>query len=166
MDPRVKATQAQLQHEFDAETRLASLLTESSRAQLHALSTRDQLKKLEATAKGTIAQSIKDLDKQLDPLLGSGNEDSDEGSANPDLGSVNQDVLSLYKEVGQSDTAPTPAQMQALAKLEQELGPLMQRWKQIDANLTQLNSQLKNAQLPPVNPELKPETQAAQANEE
>jgi photosystem II stability/assembly factor-like uncharacterized protein len=166
IDPRVKATQVQLEQEFNAETRLASMLTESSKAELHALSTRDQLKKLEASAKGAIAKSIKDFDERLNPLLGGKKKDSDEDNSQPDLGSVNLEVFSLYKSVGQADAAPTPAQMQAIAKVEQELNPLVQRWEQINGSLSELNSQLKNANLPPVNPELKPETQAARANEE
>ena len=164
MDPRVKATKAQLQQEFNAETRLASMLTESSKAELHALSTRDQLKKLTASAKGTVVQSINNLNEQLDPLLGAEKKDSEDDK--PNLGSVNLALLSLYKGVGQADAAPTSSQMQAIAQLEQELSPLMRHWEQINTDLAQLNSQLKNANLSPVNPELKPTTEAAQANEE
>jgi hypothetical protein len=151
MDPRVKATPAALQQQFQTLTRLSSLLGDSSKAALQAKSAQEQLQK--TSASGTASDSAKALEKRIGELL----EGGEEPNAAPGLATVNESIYTLYNIVGQVDAAPTPAQLQAVDAAAQQLPSLLQQWQAIlTKDLPTLNQQLKSAGASEINPESAP----------
>ncbi len=161
MDPRVKASAAELQQQFELETRLAALLTDSSQAVMQAQSLRQQAKKL-ATANARLAAQLNNFAQTLKQLL-DGAEENGAGAAaaSPGMNGVNGDIGTLYAAVEQSDAAPTQAQSQAASALERKLALLLQRWSGIRTHdLPTLNSQLRSASLPELHLDLAPQPEA------
>ena len=70
MDPRVKTSTAGLERKFQLETRLASLLTQTSEAVQQAGSIRDPLQKLTQQATGSMRDSVQTFQNKLMALLG------------------------------------------------------------------------------------------------
>src|SRR6202040_2699855 len=65
MDPRVQASSASLEKKFQLEMRLASLLSQTSKAVMQAGSIRDPLQKLSQQATGTAHDSIQAFQAKL-----------------------------------------------------------------------------------------------------
>ena len=146
MDPRVTASPADLEKQFDLEMRLASELTVSTEAVTQARSVVDQLHKLENQS-GALSESIKALDQKVGTIL-RGPTPAVPGASEPTLTRASAAVDALYTGVGQADAAPTTAQINAAADTERDLSALMKRWDEIkNSDLPALNRQLKNAQL-------------------
>jgi hypothetical protein len=164
MDPRVKTPWAGLQQQFQLETKLAAMLTNSSQAVMEAKSIRDQVKKLAAQASGPAAEALKNLDKQTSALLEK--PESSGGTQATDLTTVNGNISTLYGAIGQADVAPTGAQTTAVAAAERDLTTIMKQWDGVRNELTRVNQQLKAGNLPEVNPETQPTTDADQVDEE
>jgi hypothetical protein len=160
MDPRAKATAADLERQFALEMRLASMLTDSSLAIMQAKSIREQLQKL----KQPMSDSIKAFDQKLTTILeGSG----DAATKEPALSQVNEDVAGLYGAVGQASAAPTAAQQNAAAAAEHDLGIVMKVWNQLKAtDLAAINAQLKSAGQAEIRLESNPQMEGAAPNEE
>ena len=153
MDPRVKATSADLQRQFQVAGRLSSLLSDTSKPVIQAKSIKEQLKKLQPT--GATADAVKAFEKKLNEVLEGG-----EGTQSPGLATVNESVSGLYTAVGQVDAAPTAAQLSAADALEKEAPGLLQRWQSvIGSDLPALNRELKAAGLPEINPDRSPSQQ-------
>ena len=70
MDPRVKTSTAGLEKKFQLETRLASLLSETSRAVMQAGSLHEPLEKLSQQATGAAHESVKAFQTKLAAVLG------------------------------------------------------------------------------------------------
>jgi hypothetical protein len=69
--------------------------------------------------------------------------------------------------VGQSDAAPTAAQINAAADAEHNFSAVMKRWEEIKkTDLAALNRQLRGANLPEINLESNGQADEAQANME
>ena len=151
MDPRVKAAPAALQQQFQTLTRLASLLSDSSKAVLQAKAVEEQLETTPANA--AASDSAKALQKRITALLEGG-----EGpNAAPGLSTVNESIYTLYNTVGQVDAAPTAAQLQAVDAAAQQLPDLLQQWQSIlTKDLPALNQQRKGAGVPEINPDAVP----------
>ena len=147
MDPRVKATTAALQQQFQLTTRLSSLLSDGSKAVMQANSVQEQLQKLQAS--GSAADAVKAFQKKVTGLLEGG-----EAATGPALGEANDNVYALYNTVGQVDAGPTAAQVSAADSLAKALPGLLGQWQSMmTKDLPALNQQLKGAGLPEVNPE-------------
>src|SRR6202041_3143261 len=69
IDPRVKATAADLEQQFQTQNRLASVITSSTHAIQEARSLHDQLGKLSADPNDSLVTSFKDLDKKVSAIL-------------------------------------------------------------------------------------------------
>jgi hypothetical protein len=164
MDPRVKTPIAGLQQQFQLETKLASMLTSSSQAVLQAKSIRDQVKKIAGQASGRAAEALKSLDKNVSTLLEK--PDSAPSSAPPDLTTIDGNISTLYSTIGQADVAPTAAQANAAAEAERDLALAIKQWDAVRSELTQVNQQLKAANLPEINPQAEPATDPNQTDEE
>ncbi|MGH9713336.1 MAG: WD40/YVTN/BNR-like repeat-containing protein [Candidatus Acidiferrales bacterium] len=147
MDPRVKASSADLEAMFRLQTRLAGLMTYSSTAILQARSAREQLEKL-GTQPSAASDAIKALDKKLEAILEGAGETDAGKTPEKALKDVNGDVYSLYMAVDRADAAPTPAQQKAAAEIENDLAPVSKRWEEIKStDIPALNRQLKGANL-------------------
>jgi photosystem II stability/assembly factor-like uncharacterized protein len=159
MDPRVNTPPAGLEQQLSLETRLASELAASTEAVRQARSVLDQLHKISARSSGALAESIKALDQKAGTIL-DGPKPAVAGAApEPSLTRENEAVGTLYGSVGQADTAPTAAQVNAAAEAEHELSAVMKRWEEIKkSDLPALNSQLKSANLDGINLESKLQT--------
>ena len=155
LDPRVKASPAELEAMFKLQTRLARMMTASSEAILQARSIREQLEKLTAQATGAASDAIKALDKKIAAILDGSGEPAAAKPAEKNLKAVNDDIYTLYTAVDRADAAPTPAQEKAASAIEADLRPVMKRWEELKTtDLAALNRQLKSASLPEIRNEI------------
>jgi len=165
MDPRVKASPADLQKEFLQEMELASAVTQSSEAVMQARSLREQIGKSVSSANGSLKTSLTDLDKKLSALL-EGDHALESVEKTPALTTTNSDLTALYGAIGNADAAPTVAQVGASEKAQSTLTTLLSRWKQLKIQLPALNSQLRQAALPELQLDLPPQEQGGGEDEE
>ena len=172
MDPRVTATDAELRQQFELETRLASLMTHSSRAVNQARSVREQIKKIEDRATGKLSASLSELDQSIATLQEDKAKSGASGSAAPEspktkLSAANAEAGDLYGQVGSADAAPTAAQIEATTSLETDLNLLLQQWDALKAKtISDLNRKLHAAKLDELRPELPPRQEEPGNNEE
>jgi hypothetical protein len=156
MDPRVKTSAAGLQKKFQGETRLASLLTETSQAVLQAGSIRTQLEKLKPESADT-KKAVEDFQKTLTELLGAPGGFFAPPSAEVTLSRINGEASALYQSVWQADAEPTSAQTAAADKTEHESADVLARWNQLkNSDVPALNRVLRQGQVPEVQIEASP----------
>jgi photosystem II stability/assembly factor-like uncharacterized protein len=159
MDPRVKIPALGLEQQFHLQTRLASVLTRSSEAVLQARSIREQLQKLLDQSSGPLRESITALEKKAAAVLGTSEESF--GSVSPELtlNRLNNDASILYDIVDKADATPTTAQVKAAAETERDLSVVMNQWDELKAaDLAALNRQLRDAALPEIQLQSRPQT--------
>ncbi|MFY9950641.1 MAG: glycoside hydrolase [Candidatus Sulfotelmatobacter sp.] len=151
MDPRVKISTAGLERKFQLETRLASLLSETSQAVQQAGSIRDPLQKLTQQATGSVRDSVQIFQNKLMALLGApagflappGNENT--------LIRTNSQIAVLYGQIWQVDADPTASQSEAFAAIERDTSDVMKRWDAFrTTDLPALNHSLSGANLPEI----------------
>jgi hypothetical protein len=165
MDPRVKTPASGLEQQFQLSQKLASYISQSSVAVLQAKSVQEQVAKLKPT--GALADALKAFNAKVTAALEGPENPPANSPKPPSLSSVNGDAYSLYGMIGQADVAPTSAQVQAVAKLDGEIPVALNQWSQImKTDLPAINTQLKQAGLPEINPELKPVDGESQGDEE
>ncbi|MGE5725106.1 MAG: glycoside hydrolase, partial [Acidobacteriota bacterium] len=161
MDPRVKTPPAGLEQQFQAEVRLASMMTQVAEGVLQARSAADQLHKLAAQASGPVKDAITAFESKLAAVAGKPGGFSTPPSAQVTLTRLNGEVTTLYGDVDRADAAPNLAQVNAVAETERDFAALMQRWSALkNTDLPSLNRQLQGASLPEV------QLSAAPANDE
>jgi photosystem II stability/assembly factor-like uncharacterized protein len=150
MDTRVPISEAGLARKFQLETRLAAILSETSRAVMQAGSIREPLQKLSQRASGPSRDAVQALQTKLAALLGAA------GFAAPPVDAVtltrvNGQVAPLYGQVWQVDAEPTLAQSEAGAAIEHDASDAMKRWDAIkSSDLPTLNRALRAVKLPEV----------------
>ena len=167
MDPRVKTSAAGLQKKFQAETRLASIMTESAQALLQGGSIRNQLEKVSAQANGTTKDAIENFQKKLTALLGAPGGFFAPPSQEVTLGRVNGQASTLYMQVWQPDAEPTSAQMEALSATEHDSADVMKRWNDFkNSDLPALNKMLRKSNAPEVKLEADLHPEEPQVDEE
>jgi photosystem II stability/assembly factor-like uncharacterized protein len=151
MDPRIQISAAALEKKFQLETRLASLLSQTTGAVLQAGSIREPLQKLGQQAAGSTRDSVQAFQAKLAAILG-----SSPGFAAPPadavtLTRVNALVAALYGQVWQADTEPTVAQTKAGLDTDHDVSDVMQRWDALKtSDLPALNRALHGANLPEI----------------
>ncbi len=160
MDPRVKVSREGLDKKFQAETRLASLVTECSEAIFQATSLRDQLEKLDARPNAaSMPKATKDpveaFHGKLAVLLGAPGglpPASDEAT----LSRVNNQASGLYGQVWQVDAEPTASQQEALAVVERDSAEVLKRWNDLkNSDLPALNRLLRESNIPEIRIDMK-----------
>jgi photosystem II stability/assembly factor-like uncharacterized protein len=155
MDPRVKTPTLGLHKKFDAETRLAAIVTDSSRAVLEGNSIRQQLEKIQLPANQKDA--VETFQKKLSALLGAPGGFFAPPSPEVTVSRVNGDASTLYQQVWGVDAQPTASQTEALTKVEAEATDVLKRWKEFKSiDLPALNRQLKESHTPEIRPETEP----------
>lgn len=148
MDPRVKASAADLDQLFQAQSRLAAMVTQSTRAINEAHSLHNQLEKLFSPSNDPLSASFKELDKKASAVLTGSTADA--GMA-PSLTGVNGAVSALYAELDRADAKPTSAQMEAVAKIERDFSVARKQWEELKSqDLPALNRQLHAANRPEI----------------
>jgi photosystem II stability/assembly factor-like uncharacterized protein len=152
-DPRVEASAAALQQQFQLATTLSSMVSDGSHAALQARSVKEQLRELSGRAKGSVARAIGALEAKVTGLLG-GDSAEDDASSLSTLDPLVHAVLGLYETVEQADAAPTAAQVRVASTLEERLGGLRQQWQTIlTQEIPALNRKLQAAGLPVLRPD-------------
>jgi photosystem II stability/assembly factor-like uncharacterized protein len=143
MDPRVKISTADLERQFQTQSRLASVMTQSTHAIQEARSLHDQLDHLSSDPNDSLATSFKDLDKKVSAILqGSAGDDG----AQPSLASVNGSATAVYAELDRADARPTSAQAEAVSKIEKDFATVAKQWDHLKSqDLPALNGQLRAA---------------------
>jgi hypothetical protein len=165
MDPRVKTSVAGLQKKFQAETRLASLISDSSRHTLEGASMHEQLQKEHAPA--SVTAGIQAFDKKLTDLLGKPGGSFAPPSPEVTMNRLNSEASALYQQVWQADAEPTTSQIEALTATEHEAADLEKRWKDFtDTELPDLNRLLHDAKAPEIHPQIDSRHEDPQMDEE
>ncbi|MGA7615195.1 MAG: glycoside hydrolase, partial [Thermoanaerobaculia bacterium] len=128
MDPRVKASHADLQEQYGIEHRLAGLMAESTRATAAARSIREQIAKLTPRAKGAVAKDLAAVDQKVKVILEGPPKEQKGTSTAPILGQLQGTAGQLYGQIGQVDAAPTAAQREAAATVQRDLRIALDNW--------------------------------------
>ena len=151
MDPRVKTSAEGLQKKFAIESRLASMMTESSRATAQAGAIREQLTKASAQASAASKEEIDAFQKKLSGVVGASGGFFAPPSEQVTLSRVNAAVAALYQQVWQVDAEPTASQTDALATAERDMKDVVARWNALkSSDLPALNRSLHESNLPEV----------------
>ncbi len=163
MDPRVKASATDLEQLFQTESRLASMMTESTRAIAEARSLHEQLEKLSSQPSDPLAASFKELDKKASAVLAG---PADGAATEPTLTRVNASVTALYAELDRADAKPTSAQAEVVAKIEKDFSIVKKQWDDLKSqNLAALNRQLHSANRPEVQLETHSDTDESEGRD-
>jgi photosystem II stability/assembly factor-like uncharacterized protein len=149
IDPRVKTSLAGLQQQFKLSKDLYTQLLTLSPAAEQAAELRKQLKDLQSKATGESLATIKALDQKLQALAGGATRRPGAGTEPPTLGNLKTKYLTLFGVFQEADVAPSTQAAAAVAELQKQLPPLMDRWTTLKAqDIPALNQQLKGANLP------------------
>jgi hypothetical protein len=160
MDPRVKTSPANLQQQFKLSNDLYTQLLTLSPAAEQIVAVRKQLKDLQTHATGDALAAINALDQKLQALAGGATRRPGPETEPPTLGGLKTKFLTLFGVFQEADVAPSTQAVAAVADLEKQLPPLMDRWNLVKSqDLPALNKLLKGANLP----ELKLESALAPA---
>ena len=165
MDPRVKISAEGLQKKFQAETRMASIMTESAQALLQGGSIRSQLEKVSANA--STKEAVENFQKKLTALMGAAGGFFAPPSQEVTLGRVNGQAGTIYMQVWQADAEPTSAQVEALSATERDSADVMKRWNDFkNSDLPALNKMLRESNAPEVKLEADLHPEETQVDEE
>ena len=152
MDPRVKASAADLQEEFDLSWKLYQLRLKLAPIGKKFDSIATELTKLRARA-AERPDVTQNLEAFAQTLLKFGPPHPRPG-APPSL-FVLESTRRLFNEIEESDAAPTAVVKATVADLDPKIGRLMAAWRQLlESDLPALNQQLKQAGLPEIKTEI------------
>ncbi len=156
MDPRVKASPAEIQQQFETAMRLLDMINSTYEATAEARALGDSLETLSKQAAGPLPASIAELKRTVGAILES---PARKGAlAQPALNTVSGAVGGLYGAVEGVDAAPTASQLAALKTAESDFATVMKRWNEIKTTkLASLNQQIRRAKLPEIRIEPKPQ---------
>ncbi len=167
MDPRVKTSPAGLEKKFQAETRIATIMTDSTPAVLQGRSIRAQLDKLKAQASAATKDAIETSEKKLTALLGVPAGFFAAPTQEVNLSRINGEAGTLYQQIWQADAEPTSSQMGALSATEHEASDLLKRWSDFkSSDLPALNRLLRESKVPEVQLEADLHQEEPQVDEE
>ena len=167
MDPRVKASPADLQKQFELEMKVASGVSQSSEALTQARSIHEQITKLLGALTGQLKDSLTTLGKKVSELLEGDKDTTAGGMKEPALTDTTTNLIALYKAIDQADAAPTVAQIDASTKNEAALETKMAKWNELkNRDIPALNQQLRTAGLPALQLDLPPQQQEGGEDEE
>ena len=156
MDPRVKASAAGLQEQFDLSWRLYQLRLKLAPVGKKFDDVAEQLTKLKARAAERPDLTEK-LESFVQTLTKFGPPHPRPG-APPSLFVLNS-TTQLFDDIQGADAAPTAATKAAVADLETKAGPVMETWRKLlESDLPALNQELKQAGFAEI------KTEADQAN--
>jgi len=166
MDPRVKTSALGLQNKFQAETKLASTMSATTKALREGASVREQLEKL-SSADSPARNAVQDFEKKLNPLLGAPGGFFAPPSEEVTISRVNGQAATLYQQVWQADAEPTSSQMRALAMINHDGADVLKRWSEFKSSeLPALNRQLRESKAPEIQPEPDSQHDQTQLDEE
>jgi photosystem II stability/assembly factor-like uncharacterized protein len=152
MDPRVKASVADLQEQFDLSWKLYQLRLKLAPIGRKFDEIAEQLTKLKAKAaeRPDVTQELEAFGQTLMKF----------GPPRPRQGAppslfVLESTTRLFNEIENADAAPTAAVKAAVADLDAKVGPAMDAWRKLlESDLPALNQQLKQAGFPEIKTEI------------
>jgi len=151
MDPRVNISFDALHKKFDAETRVAAIVSRTSQALIQAGLIRDQLDKLSTQPNVPSEHVGEGLQKKIAALAGNPGGFFAPPSPDVTLSRVNGQAGALYIQIWQVDTEPTSAQTDALPAIEHDSAGVMKRWDELkNSDLPALNRILRDAKVPEI----------------
>ncbi|HLY62925.1 MAG TPA: glycoside hydrolase [Terriglobia bacterium] len=161
MDPRVKATRDGLVRQFTLEQQLVVIMNETYDMNAQARSALEQLRKLAPQASGATGDAISAADKKVSAVLGGGGGFFAAVSPVPTLGRVAGGTGALYGAVGNADAAPTKSLISGYAEVARDFADVMKKWDELKkVDFPALNQKLRQANLPEIKLEKKPQTEA------
>jgi photosystem II stability/assembly factor-like uncharacterized protein len=167
MDPRVQVSSAALGKKFQFEMRLASLLSETSKALLQAGSLHDPLENVSHQATGPTLDSVHAFQSNLAAIVGASADFAAPPANEITLTRVNGQVALLYGQLWQADAEPTVAQTEAIAAAEHDAAEVTVRWNVLkNSDLPALNRALHDANLPEIQIEADPHQEDSGMDEE
>ncbi|HXH68256.1 MAG TPA: hypothetical protein VNI81_13715, partial [Candidatus Limnocylindrales bacterium] len=118
-------------------------------------SVRDQLKVSLKQAKGKLAESLEDLDKQCAALAGAATSTffgtPPNGKQPENFSTINQHFGQLLGIADSADAAPTTQASKVFAALNEDLSALLKRWTDLKQNtVPKLSSELQKAGFSPL----------------
>jgi photosystem II stability/assembly factor-like uncharacterized protein len=148
MDPRVKASPADLQNQFNVSWQLYQLRLKLAPIGKKFHDIAEQLTKLKGRAaeRPEVTQKLEEFAQTLTQF----------GPPHPRPGAppslfVLESATRLFDEIQSADAAPTAAVKEAVADLQRKVGPLMGAWRKLlDVDLPALNQQLKATGFPEI----------------
>jgi photosystem II stability/assembly factor-like uncharacterized protein len=162
MDPRISTPLAELAKQFEMQSGAVEGMNESYETLEQVQSVRAQLKDRAAKAgKGAAANAIAALDKQAAEIEG-GTQSAffglpPSGIQLETLSTLNQHFGAILAVADSADAAPTAQATAVYKELEGALESLLSRWKKLrQEEIPSLNTLLKNANLPAIDPNLSP----------
>jgi photosystem II stability/assembly factor-like uncharacterized protein len=167
MDPRVTASLTELARQFEMQSGSVEGMNESYEMLEQVKSVRAQLKDRAAKAgKGALSNAIAALDKQAAELEGGTQSNfygvPPSGRQAENLSTLNQHFGATLALADSADAAPTTQATAAYKELENALESLLGRWSKLrNDEIPALNTQLKNTNLPPVDPNQPPANKPA-----
>jgi photosystem II stability/assembly factor-like uncharacterized protein len=152
MDPRIKTPLQDLQAQAALQSGAVSGMNQSFEALSQVRSVRAQLKESSGKAKGKLADSLEDLDKQCAALAGAttstffGTPPS--GKQPENFSTLNQHFAQLLGITDSADAAPTTQASKVYSELAEQLSLLMKGWTDLKQNsVPKLSSELQKAGL-------------------
>jgi photosystem II stability/assembly factor-like uncharacterized protein len=152
MDPRIKTPLPDLQAQAALQAGAVSGMNQSFEALSQVQSVRAQLNESSAKAKGKLADSLEDLDRQCAALAGA---TSSTFFGTPPSGKQPENFSTLNQHLGQllgiadsADAAPTTQANKVYAELAEQLSLLMKSWTDLKQNsVPKVSSELQKAGL-------------------
>ena len=147
MDPRVKASAADLAQQFEFSKELEKMRAELEPIGKSYKALVSELDKTEeaAAAKG-LREKIDTLRKKLESFA---NPAAVHSGGNRELDALNK-VKKLFGDLQQVDAAPTPQQQAAVSDLQRAAPAVIKQWKAMPQEVAALNAQLEAAGLQPL----------------
>jgi photosystem II stability/assembly factor-like uncharacterized protein len=150
LDPRIKTPPADLHAQSSLQAGAVTGMNQSFDALSQVQSVRAQLKESLTKAKGKLADSLEDLDKQCAALAGAttstffGTPPS--GKQPENFSTLNQHFSQLLGIADSADAAPTTQASKVYADLAEQLDSLLKRWSGLkQSSVPQLSSELQKA---------------------
>jgi hypothetical protein len=156
MDPRVNSSTEDLHQQFELGSNIAAAMHHDFQMLQQVRGLREQLRALKGRiTPGPLLTSITALDNKVQELEGV--EESGKFLSTPggrSLARLNTGLTTLLESVDSADAAPTGTQVNTFSDVKNVLDQQLASWEQIKStDVPQLNSKLKEAGRPPLNPE-------------
>ncbi len=153
MDPRVKATPADLAAQFELASKICDEMNASYAGLEQVRSVRAQLKSLAGKSpKGPLADAVSALEQKASALEGAAQRFGPPAKADS-FAKLNGQLAQLLGVVESADAAPTDTARTTFADVERSLAGVQKNWDDVKAHdIPALNERLRAAKLPGINP--------------
>jgi photosystem II stability/assembly factor-like uncharacterized protein len=149
MDPRVKASIAELERQFQLESKITEAMHRDFVALIEVRKLRARLRDLKQTRSQSVPSSVEALDQKAADLEGTAGGYGATFLTTPGgrgLARLNGGLANLLAAVDSADAAPTTQKVTTFAQVEQALEEQLGRWSQLrKTDLAALNQELKQA---------------------